>query len=257
MCIRDRSYTVEKKSSTDRFYLVGDEIDYSVVVTNTGQVPIENLVIEDTLVDAADMTLVESENSDGILEVGETWTYTYVYKVTSEDIAAGTVLNRVVVSDPLNPEEPVEDDVTVPKPSYTVEKTASTDRFHQVGDQIDYSVVVTNTGQVAIENLAIEDTLVDAADMTLVESKNPDGILEVGETWTYTYVYVVTSEDIATGTVLNQVVVSDPLNPDEPVEDEVTVPKPSYTVEKTSAMDRFLVAGDEIDYTIVVKNTGL
>jgi len=134
--------------------------------------------------------------------------------------------------------------VTVHKPSYTVEKTSTTDRFYLEGDEIDYQIVVRNTGQVAIENLTVSDSLVTLTDDMREESLISDGILEVGETWIYRYTYVVTSADVAAGSVLNEVTVTDPLNPDEPVEGELSIVKPVYTVEKIALTDGFQREGD-------------
>ncbi|HHT20973.1 MAG TPA: DUF11 domain-containing protein, partial [Tissierellia bacterium] len=243
----------------DRFFKVGDEINYTVEVVNTGQVDIEDLVIEDTLVPFEDMTLVESLDDDGVLQVGETWTLTYTYIITEDDVAAGEVLNVVTVSDPENPEEPIDDEEPIYKPSYTVEKTSDTKDYAAVGDEIDYTIEVVNTGEVAIEDLVIEDTLVPFEDMTLVESLDDDGVLQVGETWTLSYTYTVTEEDVERGHVLNIATVTDPENPEEPIEDEEEIPLeelPGWTVEKTSEETSFEKVGDELHYTVVVKNTG-
>ncbi len=253
------SYTVEKTSTTDRFYLEGDEIDYQIVVRNTGQVAIENLTVSDSLVTLTDDMREESLISDGILEVGETWIYRYTYVVTSADVAAGSVLNEVTVTDPLNPDEPVEGELSIVKPVHTVEKIALTDGFQREGDEIEYRIVVTNTGQVAINDLTVTDSLVTLTDAMREESLTSDGILEIGETWTYTYTYVVTTDDVKAGSVSNLVSVTDPMNPDEPVGDRVDLeiePLPSMKIEKRATETSFKQAGDLIHYEIVLTNTG-
>ena len=52
----------------------------------------------------------------------------------------------------------------------------------------------------------------------------PDGRLELGETWTYTYEYTITEADVLAGSVLNAVRVINPDDPDNPVEDEIVIP---------------------------------
>ena len=253
------TFTVEKSASTDRYHNPGDIITYQVIITNTGKVAIEGLIIEDTLVPFEDMTLEESLTEDGILEVGEIWTLTYTYIITEEDVANGHVLNVVSVTDPLDPENPQEDDEEIFKPSYTVDKMASEETYENIGDILNYTVVIVNTGQVAIEDLVIEDSLVPFEDMTLEESMTEDGILEVGETWTLTYQYTVTEEDLERGYVLNLVSVTDPQDPDNPKEDEEDVPldpKPGMTVEKTAKETSFSKVGEIIHYTVIVTNTG-
>ena len=253
------TFTVEKSATTDRYHNPGDIITYQVIITNTGQVAIEGLIIEDTLVPFEEMTLEESLTEDGILEVGEIWTLTYTYTITDEDVANGHVLNVVSVTDPLDPENPQEDDEEIFKPSYTVDKMASEETYENIGDILNYTVLIVNTGQVAIENLVIEDSLVPFEDMTLEESMTEDGILEVGETWTLTYQHTVTEEDLERGYVLNLVRVTDPQDPDNPEEDEEDVPldpKPGMTVEKTAKETTFSKVGEIIHYTVIVTNTG-
>lgn len=101
-------------------------VNYTVVVTNTGNVTLSNLVIEDTLVPFEDMTLVESMTKDGHLEVGETWTLTYTYKVTKEDVERGYVLNVASAMSPEYPDNEYEDENKVncesPKTEITVTK---------------------------------------------------------------------------------------------------------------------------------------
>ncbi|MFC3810555.1 DUF7507 domain-containing protein [Lacihabitans lacunae] len=89
-------------------------------------------------------------------------------------------------------------------PSLTITKT-------QVGGQnpvttpgtINYEVVVVNTGNQSLTNVAVSDTLPNGTIGTLVktnESITNNNILEVGETFTYTISYAVTQADIDAGT---------------------------------------------------------
>lgn len=98
----------------------------------------------------------------------------------------------------------------------TVEKTSAQASFVAVGDVLEYTVVVTNTGEVALPSVTVVDSKVDMAAVRKVESKNADGVLEPGETWSYTYGYTVTAEDMAAGGVVNTVTVTDNDRPDDP-----------------------------------------
>ena len=67
------------------------------------------------------------------------------------------------------------------------------------GDMIDYQIVVTNDGNVDLTGVSVADPLLEGANGTLmaaVESLTADGVLEVGETWTYTGSYTVQQSDI-------------------------------------------------------------
>jgi uncharacterized repeat protein (TIGR01451 family) len=155
------------------------------------------------------------------------------------------VLNKVSVTKPDNPDNPEEPDLPptegeeeVPaeqKPSAKVEKTATETSFEAVGDELHYTVVITNTGNITLKNLEITDTLVPFEDMTLTGDANNDGHLDVDETWTLTYTYTVTQDDLDAGKVLNKVSVTKPENPDNPdepdlppAEEEHVVPGPAF-----------------------------
>ncbi|MBL8564290.1 MAG: hypothetical protein JNM89_01075 [Hyphomicrobiaceae bacterium] len=70
----------------------GDCINYEIVLKNTGDVDIYNVKVEDYLensqIDTKSMKLYGDDDKDGVLDVGETWTYKYSYKVTSADLKA-------------------------------------------------------------------------------------------------------------------------------------------------------------------------
>ncbi|MDI9471238.1 MAG: Cna B-type domain-containing protein [Bacillota bacterium] len=249
-------YLVEKTATEDRYFNAGDTIHYTVTVTNLEDVTVEGLTVKDSLVDFADMELTESVNTNGDLDVGEVWTLTYSYEVTEEDVTRGSVLNRVTVTNPADPDKPVEDEEEVFKPSYTVTKEADEACFCRAGDTIHYTVTVSNTGELDIHDLEIEDSLADFEEMELVEDGLENGILDVDETWTLTYSYTMTEADAAAGHVLNKVTVTDPADPENPEEDEETVPKSSYTVVKEVIETEFYKAGDILHYTITVTNTG-
>ncbi|MFC3810578.1 DUF7507 domain-containing protein [Lacihabitans lacunae] len=70
---------------------------------------------------------------------------------------------------------------------------------------INYEVVVVNTGNQSLTNVAVSDTLPNGTIGTLVktnESITNNNILEVGETFTYTISYAVTQADIDAGNTL-------------------------------------------------------
>ncbi|MDI9506323.1 MAG: hypothetical protein QM271_09505, partial [Bacillota bacterium] len=216
--------TVVKEADVDTFDAVGDEITYTVTVTNTGNVSLTNVAVDDSLVDMDAVVPAGDTDADGALDVGEVWVYTYVHTITQDDLYAGWVYNAVSVT-ATEITNPVEDDHIIPEPSMTVEKSADMGTFSAVGDVITYTVVVTNTGNVPLTDVEITDTLVDlnAVIVTFMGDVNINGELDVGETWTYTYNYVVKQSDLNAGRVPNTVSVlckglSDPLT------DKVTIP---------------------------------
>jgi len=89
-------------------------------------------------------------------------------------------------------------------PAYEIEKCikdvncmGSQASVKEAGDVITYLIAVTNTGDVELTNLTVTDPLIEPL-AGPAESKDTDGVLDVGETWTYTGSYTVTQEDINT-----------------------------------------------------------
>ena len=83
--------------------------------------------------------------------------------ITQTDLDNGSVTNVAFATgtDPqANPVQSPPDDETVtavPAPALTIVKTADPLTYSAVGDVISYSFLVTNTGNVTIDNLAIDD----------------------------------------------------------------------------------------------------
>ncbi|MEZ4636201.1 MAG: hypothetical protein R2856_14770 [Caldilineaceae bacterium] len=95
--------------------------------------------------------------------------------------------------------------------------------------------MVRNTGNTSLTGVTVSDPLI--SDLSApVESLNPDGILEVGETWTYTGSYTVLQSDIdnnggGDGDIDNTATVSSDQLPDATDNANVLVTQnPAYTI---------------------------
>ena len=186
-----------------------------------------------------------------------------------------------------NPDDPTV--VTLPQAgAIALEKTGvlndGGDGRADAGDVIDYAFTLTNTGNVTLNNVTLSDPLLDAPNGTL--SGDPIASLTVGarDNATFTGRYTLQQADIDAGRFENTATVSalDPLgtlvsdisndpanpadidpngdgNPDDPT--VVTLPQAgAITLEKTGVLndggDGRADAGDVIDYTFTLTNTG-
>ncbi len=223
----------------------GELITYTIVLDNTGTVALENVVLQDNFEGGGNVTLtVTGDDGDGILEVGEvwlsgdtgddgimgadeTWTYTYVRAVTQEQIDSngggdGTLDNIATANadavDGGGAADEVSDDASVdvcqdPALSITKDATVDGECADTVGELVSYTIVLDNTGNVALDNVVLQDNFEGNGNVTLTPFDDGDGILELGEvflsgdtgddgimgvdeTWTYTYLYAVTQDDI-------------------------------------------------------------
>ncbi|MGB9929536.1 MAG: beta strand repeat-containing protein, partial [Methanosarcina sp.] len=261
----------------------GDIIRYRINISNTGNVDFTNVTVADSLINLDGPA--ESLSSDKILQVTENWTYTGNYTVTQEDINSNGnrtgIINNTVTVD-CDQAEPSSDNAQVKienKPGYVIDKIAvdvsGNGQFGNMTkpkDIITYQINVTNTGNVNLTNVTLNDSLITVSGP--VESIIQNGILEVGETWTYTGTYTVTVKDIYTngdgnGFIENTATVDcDQLDPEsdsakvpiqkKPVEDE-----PACIIDKTvidvagkGTSGSVIAAGDIITYEIAVINDG-
>ncbi|MEZ5335496.1 MAG: hypothetical protein R2741_09770 [Methanolobus sp.] len=233
----------------------GEIIDYQIVVTNDGNADLSGVSVSDPLLEGTYGTLTgpsESISSDGILEVGEMWTYTGSYTVQQSDIndnggGDGDIDNTATVSSDDLPDET--DSAEQPlslSASYSIEKTitgadtAGDGVINTAGEIIDYQIVVTNDGNADLSGVSVSDPLLEGTYGTLTgpsESISSDGILEVGEMWTYTGSYTVQQSDIndnggGDGDIDNTATVSSDDLPDETDSAEQPLSLSVYSIEK-------------------------
>ncbi|HIB48713.1 MAG TPA: tandem-95 repeat protein [Flavobacteriaceae bacterium] len=209
---------------------VDEVIRYTFTVTNEGNVPLENIVVTDPLLEAPNpvvaITFVDGDtNGDNILDLDETWTYTADYAITQDDIDAGEVTNQATVEgtdedgttvNDLSGDTVTTDTITITtlcqNPVIAIVKEASYDDggdCSQPGELIDYTFTVTNQGNVSLSNISVTDPLLEAPNPVVAivftgGDTDGDSELDVTETWTYTASYAITQDDIDAGEVDNQ-----------------------------------------------------
>ncbi|MGH2730180.1 MAG: DUF7507 domain-containing protein, partial [Actinomycetota bacterium] len=236
----------------------GQAINYTLTVTNPGNISINNVVVTDNKCDAAPVLQTKTGNGDNALDVGEVWTYTCSRITSNADpspfvnlaTATGTGTNGQQVTDT--------DDHSVTLsaaalPTIRINKTGPAEA--QRGDTITYTLEVTiPSGNLPLTNITVSDPRCDAA--PVLQSKtggDQDDTLEAGELWTYKCSHRITNSDpnplpntaTATGTGPNN----------EPVEDEDShlvdvVPNAAIRIQK-DAQQKAKV-GDTITYTLEV-----
>ena len=258
-------------------------------------------------------TSASASSSQGNLKVGETATYTASYTITQAALDTGSISNSVLVTgsspgqsnnvtdtsdDGDDTDDNTEDDttdITISKsPSIEVTKTSAiTDNGDGVvgkGDVVQYTISVVNNGNVTLSSLTVADVLSDASGSTLSLNSGPSfsgssqgsaqGTVKVGETASYSALYIITQSAVDAGGLSNQAsaTASSPGNSndvsdlsddgddtddnttDDPTVTSITVSS-SIEVTKTAAItdnggDGNTGAGDIINYTITVENKG-
>ncbi|RZV44458.1 MAG: DUF11 domain-containing protein, partial [Acidimicrobiales bacterium] len=246
------SLSVDKVGLDVDFSAVGDILDYSYTVTNTGNVTVTGIALSDDLIGAISCPATS-------LTPSANFVCTASYTVTQADIDAGSVTNIATVDG--TPAggmlAPATDTVTVDgtqAPALTTLKTATTTSYDSVGDTISYQYVVSNAGNVTITDpVSVSDDKIASVSCPAL----PRGGLLPTDSITCTAVYVVTQADIDTGSVVNTASSTDGATTSPEVSETVNADQsPSIAMTKTASPQVYSSVGETVNYSYVVTNTG-
>ncbi|WP_374688050.1 hypothetical protein [Promineifilum sp.] len=254
--IQTPAVSLDKTTTTTDFDSVGDTISYSYKVTNSGNVP-----LTPPYAVADNKAAVSCPQTPNPLNPGAYITCTATYTVTQADLNAGSVVNVATATAKYGTTTVTsnEDTVTVPavqNPALSLDKDTPTINYDGVGDVIQYTYKVTNSGNVTLTPpYAVSD---NKATVTCDQTPNP---LNPGGFFTCTASYTVTQADIEAGSVINVATATAKhgANTVTSNEDTVTVPAlqgPALTLDKDTATANYDAVGDTISYTYKVTNSG-
>ncbi|SFN57217.1 beta strand repeat-containing protein, partial [Dokdonella immobilis] len=238
----------------------GDVLTYTVTVTNTGNIPLTNVVVTDSLI-----TPTGGTTPCASVPVGGTCTLIGTYTVTAADVTTGTITNTGTGDSDETP--PDGDTVITPvvgSPALNTAKALTSNADGDAsgtvtqGDVLTYTVTVTNTGNIPLTNVVVTDSLI-----TPTGGTTPCASIPVGGTCTLIGTYTVTAADVTTGTITNTGTGdSDETGPDNDVLVTPIVGSPALNTAKalTSNADGdasgTVTEGDVLTYTVTVTNAG-
>ena len=264
---------IVKKTADQRIYRPGDVAAYTIEVINPNAYELTDVLVQDSLGGSFKLTAAQAEtdgitlNEDGTISIavlpgGGKVSFRYEYQIP-EDASAGQIENLVIAAgEGTDPE--------YQKPDISLTKKAEK-YVYKPGEIVNYTLTVTNTGNVDLVNVKVEDSLSGGVWMD-----SPDiGDLSVGESVTLAYQYTI-PEGAADGEKIKNVAVAagttvpnpeDPEYPGEPEqpeevkdtdEEEVTVENGSApAIDIVKSVDRkALRPGETAVYTLIVTNTG-
>ncbi|PYF76563.1 DUF7507 domain-containing protein [Pedobacter nutrimenti] len=274
------SFSLTKAAVAAVVSKAGDVINYSIVVKNTGNVTLNNLVLTDAGVDAGSVSALPAA-----LAPSASATLTAKYTLKQADVDAGSYSNQAAISGTApggaavsnpksdDPTTPATDDPTIvlinPVSSMSLTKAATGPAVTKAGDVINYSLVVTNTGNVTLSGIAVSDLGADPGSVTPASITS----LAPGASATLTAKYTLKQVDVDAGSYSNQASVSGTTpggatttnpasdDPSTPAANDPTIvpisPVGSMTLTKAikpgTAVSK---AGDVVNYTLVLSNTG-
>lgn len=259
---------------------IGETVDYEIVVTNTGHVPLTFSGFTDAHCDPG---TIEGGPGSSPVVPGASTTYTCSHVLTE----AGIYMNVAEVTGTPEGETPIKHEsnrveVEVPttppveEPAFTIEKLqriGGSGSFTKekltgmVGETVEYEIIVKNTGNVSLTFSAFTDT--DCESISGGPGATP---VAPGESTTFTCIHVLTKTgtytNVAkiTGTPKGKMPIEEGSNVVE-VEANTTPPeeKPAFTLEKlqrigmSSSFTKEPLTGsigETVEYEIIIRNTG-
>jgi hypothetical protein len=189
---------------------VGDVIRYSFGATNSGNVPLTDVVIKNTLAGLPELAY-SWPGIPGQLLPGQTLTAVAAFRITQTDLDAGKVANSatlagvpgvggVTASLPVTTDTPLSPDASL-EFSTTADASAVGDPA-QVGQVITYNFTAKNAGNAALKDVSIEDHVRGLGPLVYVWP-GVAGELLPGETVTASASYKLTWWDVKAGSITN------------------------------------------------------
>ena len=183
-----------------------NSISYSFSVTNTGNSVLSNVTVADPLLPNLTCSTIPS------LGIGITTPVSCsggnIYQVLPEDYDAGQVVNTATATalDPNNfsiKDDSVETIPLTQQPELSVVKSVTSSGPYELNSTIDYQFVVTNTGNVTLSGVAVNDALPGISAVSC-----PATTLAIGQDMTCTATYQVQQADVNAGNVHNSATAS-------------------------------------------------
>ena len=271
---------------------VGDTVTYTFAVTNTGNVDLTDVSVNDTqeppaggLASGPTCQSLSSpagtcSGSSTSLAPGQSATFTATYIVTQADLDHGSINDSAIAtgSPPSGP--PIDSPpstATVPatqNPALSITKSASPASVSAVGDTVTYTFAVTNTGNVDLTDVSVNDTQQSPAGgltsgPTCQSLSSPAGScrgfstsLAPGQVASFTATYIVTQADLNNGSINDSATASGSPPSGPPIDSPpstATVPvtqNPALSITKSADPASVGAVGQTVTYTFAVTNTG-
>ncbi|WP_291401287.1 gliding motility-associated C-terminal domain-containing protein [Daejeonella sp.] len=184
------SITIAKEATKSSYKAVGDLLNYTITVNNTGAIDLTNIQVTDPLT-GMDQTISS-------LAAGESKVLTTTYTVKKSDLDAGKIDNTAKASFTYGgkaQEKTATKTVNAVYPTVSIIKKATQASFSLVGDVLEYTITVKNTGNVDLVNIKVSDPLT-GMNQTISN-------LSIGESKIFNTSYTVKQADIDAGKVDN------------------------------------------------------
>ena len=256
--LQSPSITLAKSALPTVVSAVGQVVSYSFLVTNTGNVTLTSVGVSDPL---AGLSAISCPGT--VLAPAASMTCTATYTVTQSNLNNGLISNTATGSGtpPSGPPVTDTDSVNVTAtstPQLNIVKATSATSYNAVGQVLNFTLTITNTGDVTLSNVLVSDAsaAVGVCTPTMPTTMAP------GDQSVCSAAHAVTQSDIDHGSYDNVALASGTPPRGQPftvASNTVTVPaarNAAVAVVKATNVTNFSSVGQLIAYTITATNVG-
>jgi len=188
----------------------GEQVEWSFTIENTGEAALTDIDIEDHLAGVENLRITWP-GAEGVLQHGERAAATAFSTLTGDQVDAGSVTNTATVSgtNAAGTAVTADAEATVALPegaSLLLEKTGRLVGDAVAGGEVEWSFTVTNSGNVTLSGLDIDDPLEGIGEIEWGAWPGIEGTLKSGESVTATASYRLTQDDVDAESVTNTAV---------------------------------------------------
>ena len=257
-----------EKLALNKTVMKGDNVVYTVVITNTGNKNLTQITLVENYCDSLEFVSVNdgwttSDNrtfvyNGALLQPGEN----AILNITFKTIGGNNMTNVVVVRTNETDNKTTYNNTTyVINPEIDVEKLAL-NKSVNIGDEVQFTVVVTNIGNVGLANVTIVERY-DEARLEFVRITSEGWNTTDNITFVYSgelpvgnqTVLNITFKALDGGSAINIVDVTTNETSGNSANNTTFIKEPDFTVEKL-LLNNTVKINDTIVYSVVVTNTG-
>jgi uncharacterized repeat protein (TIGR01451 family) len=232
----------------------GDQVNFTITVTNVGNATAEDVLVEDELPAG-----LEGENLSETITLEPGASQTFELPATVAEDASDTIDNTATATLGETTVDASAGIVIEPPPGppvIEIDKSVDQDLV-SAGDEVNFTIIVTNTGESIAEDVLVEDELPAGLEG---ENLSETITLTPGESQTFELPATVaadasdTIDNTATATLGENTVDS---SASIVIEPPPVAPAPQADVSISKDVAPILAApGDEVEYTLVIENNG-
>jgi gliding motility-associated-like protein/uncharacterized repeat protein (TIGR01451 family) len=251
-------WSMTKVADEENYDEAGDILHYTLTLINEGNVSIGNIEVNDPGADAGSIIRTGGDtDGDNRLDPDETWTYSATHTVTLADLDAAIYTNTATATGTtivgvITPAEDSASVIGLQNPELTLAKVADRTEFVAPGEIINYTLTLTNSGNVTVTDITLSDP--NATTMTCTGAPFT---LVPGASANCDATHTVTMTDINYGSVVNVAAatgIAPSAVPVDTISNEVTVilrnlppviacPDPIVTQTSATSCDTLITGG--------------